>query len=251
MDVGRAVLGGLEQDGVDEADERDVGDPDVVLFLGQRVPGAEGLGGADELANGGEDVLARGDAELDRMPGREPQLVDAVQVRGLGDGNEQGVAAERVRHGDDALEDVQGDQARRLFVHVREGEVDERELVARGQDPGDAVARGDALLDERLREGAGLAGAPAHDGELVGRHELRGGEQICDQLGELVDAVLAAERRAQAAARRQDGAEDGGFLALVAHPIPRTRYRQQALRPLGGSAGEEDPPIEGDPACRA
>jgi len=73
VDVGRAVLGGLEQDGVDEADERYVGDAvvglevgvlvdgdiDVVLVLGQRDAGAERLRVADELADGGEDVLAR------------------------------------------------------------------------------------------------------------------------------------------------------------------------------------------------
>jgi len=107
-----------------------------------------------------------------------------------------GVSAERVRHGDDALENVQGDEAGGLLVHFREGEVDEWELMARGQDPRDAVARGDSLLDERLREGAGLAGASAHDRELVGGNELRGREQVGDELGELVDAVLATERRA-------------------------------------------------------
>ncbi len=185
------------------------------------------------------------------MAGAEAELIDAVQVGRVGDRDHEGVAAEPVRDGDDALEHVQRDEACGRLVHFREGEVDEGELMAGGEDPGDAVARGDALLDERLGEGAGLPSASADDCELVGRHELRGGEQVGHELGELVDPVLAAERRAEAAARRQDGTEEGGFLALVAHPIPRLRYRQEAVRPLGGSAGDRHPPDEGDPTPRA
>ena len=91
MDVGGAVLRRLEDHGVDEPDERDVGDAvvdleigrllflDVVvlLVLGESAPRAhERLGGAGELAELGEDVVARGDAELERVARREPQLVD-------------------------------------------------------------------------------------------------------------------------------------------------------------------------------
>src|SRR5581483_10906041 len=108
-----------------------------------------------------------------------------------------------------------------------DGEVDERKLVAGREDPGDAVARGDALLDEGLCERRGLTGAAAHHGELVRRDELRRLEQVGDELGELVHPVVrAADLGCAEPAALQDGVDDGWFLGLVAHPIPRTRYRQ-------------------------
>src|SRR5581483_4737318 len=39
----------------------------------------------------------------------------------------------------------------------------------------------------------------------------------------------------------------GGSCLWSLIPIPRLRYRQHAGGPLGGSAGEGGPPIEGDP----
>ena len=96
VDVGGAVLGGLEDDRVDEADERRVGDAvlglevvglllcflEVVLGFLEHRSGAEGLGGARHAAQLGEDVLARRDAEIELVAGREPELVDAVEVSG-------------------------------------------------------------------------------------------------------------------------------------------------------------------------
>ena len=61
----------------------------------------------------------------------------------------------------------------RVFADAGEREVDERELVARGEHPRDALRRGDALVDERLRERAALLRAAADERELVGRDELR------------------------------------------------------------------------------
>ena len=99
MDVGGPVLGRLEDHRVDEADERRVGDAvvglEVVDLLGlllgdgpfplEEGAGAEGLGGADEPADLGEDVVARRDGELERVARREPELVDAVDVGRVGD----------------------------------------------------------------------------------------------------------------------------------------------------------------------
>jgi hypothetical protein len=104
--VGGAVLRRLEEDRVDEADERDVGDAvlgleigevflllcEELLLLDDRAC-AERLGGPRELANRDEDVLTRGDAELERVPRREPQLVDAVEIRRVGNRDAQVFAA--------------------------------------------------------------------------------------------------------------------------------------------------------------
>ena len=158
----------------------------------------------------------------------------AVEVGRVGDADEQRVAPQGVRDRDDALENVERDEAGGRLVHLGESQIDEGKLMPGSEDPGDAVARGDALLDERLGERACGPRPAAHERKLVGGNELGRGKQVGDELGELVDAVLAAERRAQPAARWQHGAEEGGFLALVAHAIPRTRYRHEAARPLGG-----------------
>src|SRR5581483_4569505 len=110
VDVGGAVLGRLEENRVDEPDERRIGDAVVGLEIGLLLLGrlelrlllvdgrtcAEGLARADETADRGENVLARCNTKIDRVARREPKLVDAVQVRGIGDGNVQYVAAERV-----------------------------------------------------------------------------------------------------------------------------------------------------------
>ena len=182
VDVGGAVLGGLEDDRVDEADERRVGDAvlglevvgllllvlEVVLGLLEHRAGAEGLGGARHPAQLGEDVLARRDAEVERVAGREPELVDAVQVAGVGDGDRSAPSVERVRDRDDALEHVQRNLLRgvprRRPSSARSTSGD---LVADGERAGDPLGRGDALVDDRLRERA-LARAAAHERELVG-----------------------------------------------------------------------------------
>ena len=128
VDVGGAVLGGLEDDRVDEADERRVGDAVLGLevvglllfflefvlgFLEDRA-GAEGLGGARQAAHLGEDVVGRCDGELELVAGREPQLVDAVDVVGVGDGDPKHAVLERERNRADTLENVQRDHLARL-----------------------------------------------------------------------------------------------------------------------------------------
>ena len=206
MDVGGAVLGSLKEDGVDEPDERNVGhavlglevgdvlfglEREQILVLVDRRAGAERLGGADELADRAHDVLARGDAELERMAGGEPELVEAVQVRRVTHGNLEAAVLEGIRDRADSLEHVQRQLSRGVLVDRDDREVDERELMTGGKHPCDALARGDALLDEGRAERASLLRTAAGQGELVLRNELRRREQVDDEL----DRVAHPERR--------------------------------------------------------
>ena len=104
-------------------------------------------------------------AELERMTGREPQLVEAVQILRIGDRDaDLPVGAVRVRNRHDALQHVQREELGRLLVDARHllavhhaderGQVDVRHLVLQRQHPGDAVAGGDSLRDEGRAERA-------------------------------------------------------------------------------------------------
>ena len=64
---------------------------DEAVLVVDRGAGAERLGGAGEAADLVHDVLARGDAELELVARREPQLVDRVHVAGVGDRDSQRV----------------------------------------------------------------------------------------------------------------------------------------------------------------
>ena len=98
VDVARALLGGLEDDRVDEPDERRVRDPVVglevvassVLRRPPRLrPSTRAALSASEArreaAQLGQHVVLRGDVELDRMARREPQLVEPAHVLRVGD----------------------------------------------------------------------------------------------------------------------------------------------------------------------
>src|SRR5204863_7608337 len=98
-----------EDDRVDESDERRLRDAvldlevaglllfrlEQRLLLRDRRACTEGLGGAREAAELREDVLAGGDGELELVAACEPQLVDRVQVGGVGDRDPKGVGVER------------------------------------------------------------------------------------------------------------------------------------------------------------
>ena len=241
VDVGGAVLGGLEDDRVDEPDERRVGDavvdlevvrllllgdPQLLVDLLEDSAGAERLGGARHPAQLDEDVLARGDAEVERVARREPELVDPVQVARIGDGDPQRAVVERVRDRDDALEDVQRDLLGRVLVDAREREVDERDLIADGERARDSLGRRDALVDDRLRERA-LAGAPSDHRELVLRDETGRREQVDDELGHRVHAHAGAERFRAGRAGVPGAAGLAKLRWRVAGHIPRSSYRQR------------------------
>ena len=71
---------------------------------------AHGLAGAQKPLELGHDVVARRDAELERVLRREPQLVDGMEVPGIGDRDAEDVVVDRVRDGDRALERLDRDQ---------------------------------------------------------------------------------------------------------------------------------------------
>ena len=91
VDVGGVLLRGLEDDRVDEPDERAVRDPVVGLEVvavsrrrrrrvSTRDDRADRLGGSHEALELREDVVAGCDAELERVLRRESKLVDGVEV---------------------------------------------------------------------------------------------------------------------------------------------------------------------------
>ena len=113
MDIGGPVLGGLEDHGVDEPDERRIGNAVVdleivglLLFLFEQLQlafggggsGAEGLGGASKATELDEDVVTGRHANLERIARGEPQLVDSLDVAGVAYGDlEYGIATTRSR----------------------------------------------------------------------------------------------------------------------------------------------------------
>ena len=81
------------------------------------------------------------DRELERVLRRETELVDRVQVSGIGDDDLEHVVLEGVRNRDRALERVHGDELRRVGRDADRRDVDERKVVPGGEHPGDAVRR--------------------------------------------------------------------------------------------------------------
>ncbi len=132
VDVGSAVFGRLEDDRVDEPDERRIGDAvvgleivglvvlilDLELVLDERGP-LPGLALANLAAKLDLDVLARRDTDLERVAGREPKLVDRLHVRRVRDRDLEDVALEGVGQGDRPLEDVGRNRVERGLVDRR------------------------------------------------------------------------------------------------------------------------------------
>ena len=117
-----------------------LGAAEVGVDLVDHRAGAERLRGARQPAQLGEDVLARGDAELERIAGREPELVEALDVPRLGDRDAQRAAVERERDRDDALEHGQRDQLGGLLVDARSSaRSTSGDLVPHGEGAGDAL----------------------------------------------------------------------------------------------------------------
>jgi hypothetical protein len=89
--------------------------------------------------------------------------------------------------GHHALEHVHRDLLRGLLHHADERQVDERQLEAAGERAREALARRDALVEDRLCERAALLDPTADGGETVGADEAGGLDQVGDELGDLVD----------------------------------------------------------------
>ena len=164
------------------------------------------------------------------IAGREPELVDSVQIAGVGDGDPQGAVLERVRDRDHALEDVERDLLGRILVDAGEREVDEGDLVADGERARDPLRRRDALVDDRLRERA-LAGAAADHRELVVGDEPGRREQVDDELGHRVQCHARAERRRAGRAGLPGAAGRAELRWAFAGHIPRSSYRQRRWIP--------------------
>ena len=118
MDVRGAVAGRLHDDRVDEPHEWRVRDAVVdlqrLLVIGldlqlvDRRLRLEHLGLASDA--GSLNVLAARNGDVDGIAGGDAQLVDAVNVRGVGDSDPKAVADQRDRDGYDALQRAQRDQ---------------------------------------------------------------------------------------------------------------------------------------------
>src|SRR5207237_2846867 len=110
----------------------------------------------------------------------------------------------------------------------------------------DALRRGDALVDERLRQRAALLRAAADERELVGRNELGRRQQVDDELGELVHAV---RRRGPRGSGRlvSGGAERGRLVTLIAHAAsnPSNEVSASASRLIRPESG----PFVADATC--
>ncbi len=139
-----------------------------------------------------------------------------MDVGRVGDRDVELAIGNRVGHGDDPLEHVQRDLFRRFLLDGDDREVDEGQVVAGGERAGDAVARGDALVDDRLGQRAGRSRAAADERELVGGDQAGRGEQVGDELGGGVDVRVRLQRfRGRARlARGSNRAEDRRLLVV-------------------------------------
>ena len=116
-------------------------------------------------------------------------------------------------------------QMRGLLVDARQRQVDERHVVTSGEHPRDALARREALVDDRPGERA-LARPPPDDVQLVFGKKVRRGEEVGDQLCDGVDRRGRGKSPAGRAfaAGLTSGAEIWGTFGVH---IPRMRYRRK------------------------
>jgi hypothetical protein len=203
VDVRGVLLGCLEDEGVDQPHQRPVRDAVVHLeVVGGRVllvhldsdDGAHGLGRAYKTLQLGDDVVARSDAEVERMLRCQTQLVDRVQIARVRDGNPVDVVLDRVRNGDRALQGLHRDQLNRIDGNADAREVDDGKVVAHREHPGDALGRRDTLVDQCLGHRRAVGGAPANLGDGSRTDECRRFQQIEQELGGLVDSERRRKR---------------------------------------------------------
>ena len=160
----------------------------------------------------GDDVVAGGDVELERMPGGEPQLVEPVHVPRIRDRDvDTAVLILCVRDRHHALEHVVREQLHELRVDSRHllavhdsddrGQVDVRHPVLQRQHAGDAVARRNLFLLEGGAERAGLLGALAYTREPVLRDELGRRKEFDGEEEQLVAVELRLDLPAMSSPR--------------------------------------------------
>ncbi len=227
VDVARAFLGCLEDDRVDEPDDRRIGDAvvglEVVLVVDVLVGSGRGvderrvlrLGRPREAAQLREHVVLGSDVELDLPAGRETQLVEALHVLRVGDRDLQGRVVRGERDRAHALQHRQGDRLRRLGVDTRDREVDERQVVLLGERPGDAERTGEALVDQRLGE-CPANGTCSHLLDRLGRQKPCLPHQLRDELGVIAFVAFFGRPRLLRPHRAVD--ESKLRLTVLVHP---------------------------------
>ena len=138
VDVARALVRGLQDDGVDELDRRRVGEAvcslqidDVLrVLLDARHVLAQQRGArlrllpACEPMKLGVNVRGGGDAEVDRIGADDAQLVGQLNVGGIDDCNLQPALFDPVRERSDPQQDMQRDGLGGLRLDVLDAEVD-------------------------------------------------------------------------------------------------------------------------------
>jgi len=206
VDVRRAALGGLGDDGVHELDDGgvlgglvqvdDLGRA-LLRILGHRLLDAvlEAVEAAHERLN----VLGRGDRRANLEAGEHRDVVDGVDVRRVGHGHEQRVLVDEGHgHGVVALGRQGGHEVRRRHVDGEGVQVEVVEAVALGGCPRElVVADGAGLEQHPLRRAA--AGACRLHGALgsLASHEA----EVDEHVGEKAPRA-ATPRRGRDAVRR-------------------------------------------------
>ena len=150
VDVAGAVLGCLEDDRVHEPDDRPFRDAvvggEIVGLIVELLVGLAVEHGCErdvrpaEAAHLDHHVLERRDRELDREPRGEAELVDPVDVVGVGQRDPQRVLVDRVGDRADPLEHGERDELRRLRRDAGHRQIDER--TGRGSRRAAAPGRG-------------------------------------------------------------------------------------------------------------
>ena len=208
VDVAGAVLGRLEDDRVDEPDERRVGDAVVgfeVVLASSSSPGRSTSSSMNARSSprprapGGAARSARPRAAATEnstsSARREPELVEAAgRSAGSVIATSQRLAVERERDRADALEHGQRDHLRRLGVDARDREVDERQVVLLGEAARDAERAREALVDQRVGERAAACARVRAASSLSGGSRPLSRIDLGDELARRRSAAPSAAR---------------------------------------------------------
>jgi hypothetical protein len=201
VDVARALLDRVEEDGVDEADDRralglllQLHEVDVVtidgeidLFLGELrehvvvVRGAAGVVGALDR---GDDPGLRGHDRLDVEAREELDVVDGVEVRRIGHGHDERRAGARERDDLVLLADLARDELDEVGLHLVLVQVDRGDAVLGREEMGDFPVGNVAELCQGVAEvRAVLALLFLRLAELLEADELLADEELAEAVG--------------------------------------------------------------------
>ena len=151
-----------------------------------------------------------------------------VHVLRVRDRDQELVAVDRIRDRADALEDVEGDRLGGLRRDAASSTMSTTGRLWRsGERPGDALALGEPFLDERLGERA-RPGAVANEGDLVGRQDSGGLDDVGDELGQRIDLERTLELSGAAPSCAAICSPDTVLnMGGRSGSIPRMRYRRR------------------------